>query len=103
MRYLAALLISLSIVFVMFWVGSWISTTVSPPDWKYNDFTIGQRIDLCGYPVDIRHVGGGYDLGRWKGARCESLSELDECVLECLSGAGTIKIGAACFSDCVGE
>jgi hypothetical protein len=103
MRYLAAMLLAVGIVFAMLWIGSWIATTVSPPHWKHNDFTVGQRIDLCGYKVDLRHVGGGYDLGRWKGARCESLSELDVCILECLSVAGTIEIGAACFSDCIGE
>lgn len=103
MRYLAALGFAVTLVFAMLWLGSWIATTVSPPDWEHNDYTVGQSMDLCGYKVDLRHRAGGYDLGRWKGARCDSLSELDECVLECLSRAGTIKIGAACFSDCISE
>lgn len=101
MRYFLALLIAALIAFFMLWVGSWISTTVSPPHRVYNDYTVGRKMDLCGYQVDMRHMGGGYDLHRWKGAHCNFLSELDHCILECLSKAGTVGIGAACFSDCV--
>lgn len=103
MRYLMALLVAAALVFGALWAGSWISTTVSPPHRQFNDFTVGRLMDLCGYKVDMRHVGGGYDLGRWRGTRCDALSELDHCVLKCLSVAGTIEIGAACFSDCVIE
>jgi hypothetical protein len=103
MRYLIALLFAVMLSFLMLWVGSWISTTVSPPHRDYNDFTVGRKMDLCGYQVDMRHAGGGYDLERWQGAHCDFLSDLDHCILKCLSAAGTVEIGAACFSDCVEE
>ncbi len=103
MRYLIALLIATALAFVVLWVGSWISTAVSQPHRQYNDFTVGRKMDLCGYEVDMRHAGGGYDLEQWRGRRCGSLSELDHCVLKCLSDAGTVEIGAACYSDCIRE
>ena len=100
MRYFMAMLIAAALVFAALWVGSWIATTIRQPDPQHNDFTVGRKLDLCGYLVDMRHSGGGYDLGRWNGPRCDVLSELDHCVLKCLSVAGTVEIGAACFSDC---
>lgn len=103
MRYLIASSLAIVLVFTLLWVGSWIATTVSQPHRQYNDFTVGRRMELCGYKVDMRHSAGGYDLDEWKGKRCETLSELDRCVLACLSGAGTVEIGAACFSDCVAQ
>jgi hypothetical protein len=102
-RFLIALVLAVSLVFLMLWIGSWIATTVSQPHRQYNDFTVGRKMDLCGYQVDMRHVGGGYDLQKWEGERCDSLSELDGCLLDCLSKAGTIEIGAACYSDCLGD
>ena len=102
-RYLIALCLAISLVFSVLWVGSWIARIVSQPHRQHNDFTVGRAMDLCGYKVDMRHAGGGYDLERWKGKRCESLSELDHCLLACLSRAGTIEIGAACFSGCVAD
>lgn len=101
MRYLMALSIAGVLLFVAFWVGARIAIIVDQPDPEYNDFTIGQKMDLCGYAVDMRHAEGGYDLNQWKESRCQSLSELDHCVLKCLSRAGTVEIGAACFTDCV--
>ena len=103
LRYLLALVIAAALVFAMLWVGSWIATIVTQPHRQPNDFTVGQKWDLCGYAVDMRHEAGGYDLERWRGSRCRSLSDLDHCVLRCLSEAGTIEIGAACFEDCVSD
>ena len=88
---------------MLLWTGSWIASIVRQPHRQNNDFTVGRKMDLCGYAVDMRHSASGYDLDRWKGRRCESLSELDHCILECLSAAGTIEIGAACFTDCVAQ
>lgn len=101
MRYLMALVVAVALAFLMLWIGSWIATTVSQPHLEHNDFTVGRKLDLCGYQVDFRHANSGYDFDQWKGAHCEFLSELDHCLLKCLSAAGTIEIGAACFSDCV--
>ena len=103
MRYITALLVAALLVFAALWIGSWVANTVETPHRDYNDYTVGRKMDLCGYQVDMRHAGGGYDLDRWKGAHCSFLSELDHCVLQCLSEAGTVKIGAACFSDCVAK
>jgi len=103
MRYLAALMIAVSFIFMVFWVGAKVAVMVDPPHRVYNDYTVGRKMDLCGYQVDVRHVGGGYDLGRWRGRRCESLSHLDECMLQCLSVAGTVEIGAACYADCFAD
>ena len=103
MRYMASLVIAVGFIFTVFWVGAKIAVMVDPPHRIFNDFTVGQRMDLCGYAVDIRHVGGGYDLNRWTGGRCSSLSRLDHCMLQCLSDAGTVEIGASCYSDCFGK
>ncbi|MFP6656072.1 MAG: hypothetical protein VCB25_10630 [Myxococcota bacterium] len=102
-RYLPALLVAVSLIFLLFWIAAKITVMVNPPHRDFNDYTVGRKLDLCGHDVDIRHVGGGYDLGLWRDRRCESLSRLDQCVLECLAEAGTIPIGAACYSDCFGE
>ena len=103
MRYLAAGLLAVVLIFLVFWVGAKVAVMVDPPHRDYNDYTVGRRMDLCGYAVDVRHVGGGYDLNRWRRRDCESLSNLDRCILQCLSEAGTVTIGAACYSDCVEE
>ena len=103
LRYGVAAALALALVFVMLWVGWWIATIVAQPDRTPNDFTVGRRMDLCGYSVDIRHQAGGYDLEQWKGERCQSLSDLDRCILSCLSEAGTIEIGADCYTDCIAE
>jgi hypothetical protein len=103
MRYLAALLIAASLILLVFWGSAKIVKLVDPPHRDYNDYTVGRKMNLCGYRVDYRHIGGGYDLNRWRDGRCESLSRLDHCILECLSDAGTVNIGAACFNDCVRE
>ncbi len=101
MRYLSALGIAVVLVFLLLWVGSWIAEIVRQPDRQINDFTVGRKMDLCGYQVDMRHEAAGYDLDEWKGERCDRLSELDRCLLSCLSRARTIEIGAACYEDCV--
>jgi hypothetical protein len=102
-RYLVAAIFALALVFTLLWVGSWIATIVLQPDRQQNDFTVGRRMDLCGYAVDMRHAAGGYDLDEWSGERCRSLSALDRCILSCLSEAGTVEIGAACYSDCLSD
>jgi hypothetical protein len=101
MRYLTAMCVAGVLLFLAFWVGARIAAMVSQPNRLPDDFTVGQKMDLCGYQVDIRHRAAGYDLDVWSGPRCDSLSKLDECVLECLSEAGTVEIATACYSDCV--
>lgn len=102
MRYLASLCIAVGLLFGLFWIGSRIAIMVSGPHLDQNDFTVGQKLDLCGYAVDIRHEISGYELDEWRGeGRCRSLSELDRCVLECLSQAGTVEIGERCWPDCL--
>jgi hypothetical protein len=101
MRYLMAMCVAGVLLFLAFWVGARIAVMVSQPNRMADDFTVGQKMDLCGYQVDIRHAAAGYDLDAWTGSRCESLSELDRCILACLSAAGTIEIATACYSDCV--
>jgi hypothetical protein len=103
LRYGAALVVAVAVVFALLWLGAWIAELVSQPHREQNDFTVGARLDLCGYQVDTRHAAGGYDLDQWRGERCESLSELDHCILACLADAGTIEIGADCFPDCVAD
>jgi hypothetical protein len=102
-RYLPALLVAVPLIFILFWIAAKVTVLVAPPHRDFNDYTVGRKMAVCGYEVDVRHAGGGYDLGLWRGGRCESLSRLDQCVLECLSAAGTIPIGAACYSDCFGK
>ena len=103
MRYIIALTIAASLLFLAFWAGSRISILVTQPDREHNDFTVGRKMDLCGYQVDMRHEMAGYDLRQWRGSRCDSLSELDHCVLQCLSEAGTVEIAVACYPECVGS
>ncbi len=101
MRLLGAFVVALGLAFLFFWVGSQIARIVAQPDQEINDFTVGQKMMLCGRVVDTRHKISGYDFDEWQGSRCDDLSRLDECLLDCLSRAGTIEIGAACYSDCV--
>lgn len=103
MRLIAAFFVALSIIFVAFWVAARIALTVEQPHREYNDFTVGEKMMLCNRVVDTRHIVSGYDFDEWQGQRCESLSKLDECLLDCLSQAGTIDIGAACYSICVSK
>ncbi|HPG24009.1 MAG: hypothetical protein H6748_07260 [Spirochaetaceae bacterium] len=102
MRYLAALGIASLLLFLAFWGGAIVVRLVAGPHLTQNEFTVGRKLDLCGYAVDIRHEISGYDLDEWRGeGRCERLSELDRCVLGCLEAAGTIEIGARCWDDCL--
>jgi len=101
MRYLAAMCIAIFLLFLAFWGGARIMEMVRQPNRLDDDFTVGQRMDLCGYSVDIRNRQAGYDFDLWRGERCDSLSELDECLLRCLSQAGTVKIAGECYPDCV--
>lgn len=103
MRYLSALAIAGVSLFVVFWVGSRVVTMVAQPHRDQNDFTVGARFDLCGYTVDSRYALAGYDLNEWRGDRCDQMSQLDHCVLGCLSVAGTVETASACYSDCLAE
>ena len=100
MRFVVPLLIAATLLFLVLWGGAKIAHMVDPPHARYTDFTVGRKMDLCGYAVDVRHVAGGYDLRRWRGGRCEALSDLDRCILSCLERAGTVKIGANCYAEC---
>ena len=55
----------------------------------------------AGGVVDTRHELSDYDFDAWQGGRCNNLSELDECLLDCLSKAGTVAIGEACYERCL--
>jgi hypothetical protein len=101
MRYLAALSIAIGIAFFLFWAGARIAQIVSGPERVANEFTVGQRFDLCGYQVDSRFAIAGYALDDWQADRCKDMSDLDHCVLGCLQGAGTVEIAASCYEDCV--
>ncbi|MBY0399839.1 hypothetical protein K2X89_06055 [Myxococcota bacterium] len=101
MRYLAALAIACVLTAFLFWAGAKIAILVSGPEREANDYTVGQRFDLCGYQVDSRSAIAGYDLEEWQDERCRRLTEFDRCVLACLEGAGTIEIAEACQPDCV--
>ena len=103
MRLIAAFCFASLLAFTAFWVASRVAMTVEQPHREHNDFTVGEKMSLCGRIVDTRHMVSGYDFDEWQGQRCESLSKLDECLLDCLSQAGTIDIGAACYSGCVAE
>ena len=103
MRYLAAMCIAFVLLFLAYWGGEKILEMVRQPNRLDDDFTVGQKMDLCGYSVDIRYRQAGYDLEQWSGERCEDLSELDECLLRCLSRAGTVKIASECYPDCVAD
>ena len=101
MRFLGAMLVAVAVVFLVFWVGARLANVVSGPHVEQNDFTVGRKMMLCGRVVDMRHELSDYDFDQWQGDRCDSLSRLDECLLDCLSSAGTLEIGEACYSDCV--
>lgn len=103
MRYLASLAIALVLLLIVFWFGSQIAIMVSQASSESADFLRGRQLDLCGYSVDARFDLAGYDLDQWKGSRCDRLSELDRCVLSCLSSAGAVEIAEGCFSRCVGS
>lgn len=101
MRYLGAMGIALVLLFGALWVGSRIAFWVSQGSSESAEFLRGQELDLCGYRVDVRHELAGYDLEQWSGDRCEALSELDVCLLECLAGAEAVEIAAGCYDECV--
>ena len=100
-RFLAAFGFALVIAFVLFWVGAKLANLVSGPHDELNEFTVGRKMMLCGRVVDARHELSDYDFDEYQGARCDNLSELDECLLDCLSEAGTLEIGKGCYSKCV--
>lgn len=101
MRILGAFVTACLLAFLVLWLGARVNILVSQPDRDHNDFTVGRKMDLCGYAVDYRHEASGYVLDDWQGERCEDLSELDVCLLECLSQAGTVAIGEACYDRCI--
>lgn len=101
MRYLAALALACVLTACLLWAGAKIAIVVSGPERVANDYTVGQRFDLCGYQVDSRYAIAGYDLDEWQEERCRRLSDLDRCVLGCLERAGTVQIAEACYPDCV--
>lgn len=103
MRYLLALAVAAVLLAVSLWIGSRISTSVSQGTRIDEEFLRGVSVNLCGYEVDSRHSLAGYDLDQYRGSRCESLSELDHCILGCLSTAGTIESAADCYDECVAE
>lgn len=103
MRLIGAFLAACVLAFVAFWVASQIAIMVEQPEREHNDFTVGQKMMLCDRVVDTRHMVSGYDFDEWQGSRCDNLSILDECLLDCLSEAGTIEIGAQCYSRCVSK
>ena len=69
---------------------------VSGPHTELNEFTVGQKMMRS----RGRHAprASDYDFDVWQGSRCNNLSALDECILDCLSRAGTVSIGEACYS-----
>jgi hypothetical protein len=102
-RFLVFLVAATVLLFFVFWVGSQIAWRVSWNPGEDEAFLRGSTLDLCGYEVDSRLSLAGYDLEEWSGERCESLSELDICLLECLSRAGTVEIASSCYESCVRE
>ena len=100
-RFFPALLLAIVAAFLVFWVGAKLANVVSGPHTELNEFTRGRKMMLCGRVVDTRHELSDYDFDAWQGSRCDHLSELDECLLDCLSEAGTVSMGEACYSDCV--
>ena len=101
MRYLASLVLALALLLVAFWIASQIAIMVSQGSSESADFLRGRSVDRCGYSIDTRFGLAGYDLDEWTGDRCEELSDLDRCVLSCLSEAEAVEIAADCFPDCV--
>ena len=100
MRFVVAFAAATVMTFIIFWVGANLADLVSGSHAEQNDFTVGRKLMLCGRVIDTRHELSGYDLERWRTGDCEQLSRLEECLLDCLSAAGTLTIGEACYSDC---
>ncbi len=100
-RFATALLFAFVATFLVFWVGARLANLVSGPHTELNEFTRGRKMMLCDRVVDARHEISDYDFDAWQGRRCDNLSELDECLLDCLSQAGTVSMGEACYEDCV--
>lgn len=103
MRFVVAFLLACALTALLTVAGARIAVLVSGGEGRANDYTVGQRRDLCGYQVDSRYAIAGYRLDVWQGERCRTLSELDRCVLECLQDAGTVSIAARCNKRCVDE
>lgn len=101
MRYLGSLVLAFLLLILTLWIGSQIAIMVSQGSSESADYLRGRKVERCGYQIDSRFGLAGYDLDEWKGSRCEELSELDRCVLECLADAGTVEIAATCFPQCV--
>lgn len=102
MRFFVALIGAIVMAFLVFWVGAKLAGVVTSPHTLPNDFTVGRKMMLCGRIVDTRHEISGYDLEKWLDrSTCDELSRLEVCLLDCLSRAGTIEMGRACYSDCV--
>ena len=102
-RFIVAFGFAIVAAFLVFWIGAYLANVVSGSDVELNDFTIGRKMMLCNRVVDARHELSDYDFDIWQGSRCDNLSRLDECLLDCLSDAGTVAIGEACYANCVGE
>lgn len=100
MRYLVSMTLSVILLFAAFWAASRLAISVNQGSSETSDFLAGRMLDLCGYQVDARFGLAGYDLDEWKGSRCDTLSELDECLLECLASAGAVEIAADCYDIC---
>jgi hypothetical protein len=103
MRLVGAFFVAVVLAFGAFWIASRVALIVEQPDREHNDFTVGEKMMLCNRVVDTRHMISGYDFDEWQGSRCNQLSELDECLLDCLSRAGTLEMGARCYSQCLTE
>ena len=103
MRYLGSMVLAGLVLFLAFWAAGRLAVSVSQGSSEQTDFLAGRKLDLCGYSVDARFGLAGYDLGEWRGRRCDRLSELDECLLRCLSRAGAIEVAEDCYDLCVDE
>lgn len=104
MRFLVSFVGAIAIAFFLFWIGAKLAGIISSPHDLPNDFTVGRKMMLCGRVIDTRHEISGYDLEKWLDrSTCDELSRLEECLLDCLSRAGTIPMGEACYVDCVGR
>ncbi len=99
-RFVIAFLTAIGVTFIVMWVGAWLAGTISGHV-EHNDFTVGEKMMLCNRVVDTRHELSGYDYDVWKGNRCNNLSDLEECMLDCLARAGTLRMGESCYPDCV--
>lgn len=104
MRFYFAFAGAVVMAFFVFWVGAQLAGIISAPHDLPNEFTRGRKMMLCGRVIDTRHEVSGYDLERWLDrSTCDDLSRLEECLLDCLSQAGTVAMGDACYADCVEE